>query len=191
VRTLKSGAPIIQNFALTISGPEHVALIGNNGSGKTTLVKLILGELPMSAEKIYLGVDHVRYLDQHTKLLVPELSILENFLRFNPDIGETDARFFLAQFLFRNVTALKRVTDLSGGEKLRAALACALLSNYPPQLLILDEPTNHLDITSITCIESALKNYKGALLVISHDQTFLKNVGIMREISAPFKDDNT
>lgn len=82
--------------------------------------------------------------------------------------------------------ALKLVETLSGGEKLRALLACVLMSNQPPQLLILDEPTNHLDLTSIASIESALNCYQGALLVISHDQTFLENIGVQRILKAPF-----
>lgn len=103
------------------------------------------------------------------------------------DAKENDAYRSLAQFLFRNTTALKLAKDLSGGEKLRALLACVLMAKHPPQLLILDEPTNHLDIHSIQSIESALKHYQGAMIVISHDATFLKNIGIEKIIYAPFK----
>jgi ATPase subunit of ABC transporter with duplicated ATPase domains len=107
-------------------------------------------------------------------------------MQLNPDIAEVDARLSLAQFLFRNVAALKHVKDLSGGEKIRALLACVLMAKEPAQLLILDEPTNHLDLDSIASVESALKNYCGAMLVISHDQKFLANIGIQRGIYAPF-----
>jgi ATPase subunit of ABC transporter with duplicated ATPase domains len=136
------------------------------------------GELIPQQGKIYIGTEHVRYLDQNLSLLNPELSIMENFLSLNPHSNEYDAYQGLAQFLFKNATALKLVKNLSGGEQLRALLACVLLSKTPPQLLILDEPTNHLDLSSIQNIESALKQYQGALLVISHDPAFLDNIGI-------------
>lgn len=177
---------IIQNFSLKMQGPERMTFAGDNGSGKTTLVKLILNQLQPHSGKIYIGTEYVRYLDQKASLLNANLSILDNFLQLNPDAKENDAYRSLAQFLFRNVATLKMVKDLSGGEKLRALLACVLMSNHPPQLLILDEPTNHLDISSIKSIESALNHYQGAMIVISHDQTFLKNIGIKKIITAPF-----
>lgn len=177
---------IIQNFNLTLQGPKRIALVGDNGSGKTTLIQLILKQIQPQAGKIYIGTDHVSYLDQHASLLNPQLSILENFLQLNPDAKENDAYRYLAQFLFRSALALKLVRDLSGGEKLRSLLACVLMSSYPPQLLILDEPTNHLDLDSIKSIESALKNYQGAIIVISHDERFLDNIGIEKIVYAPF-----
>ncbi len=177
---------IIKNFNLLLQGPERVALIGNNGSGKTTLVKLILSKLQPQLGNIYLGTNYISYLDQTSSLLNPDCSILENFLLLNREAKENDAYRSLAQFLFRNTATHKLVKDLSGGEKLRALLACVLMSSHPPQLLILDEPTNHLDLQSIGSIESALKNYRGAIIVISHDQQFLKNIEISRYIHAPF-----
>ncbi|MBS0359104.1 MAG: ABC-F family ATP-binding cassette domain-containing protein [Proteobacteria bacterium] len=179
--------PLIENFNLTIQGPERIAFIGNNGSGKTSLVKIIQGELSSFSGEVYRGVQHIKYLDQEASILEPGLSILENFLKLNPDCNEKQAHHYLAQFLFRNTAALKIVKDLSGGEKLRALLACVLMSDTPPQLLILDEPTNHLDFDSIESIESTLKNYQGALIVISHDPRFLENVGVRKSIHAPFR----
>lgn len=178
---------IIQNFSLKIQGPERIAFTGNNGSGKTTLVKLILKQLQPQSGKIYIGTQYVRYLDQNASLLDPHLSVLDNFLKLNPDAKENDAYRHLASFLFRNVDALKSVKNLSGGEKLRALLACVLMSSHPPQLLILDEPTNHLDIHSLKSIESAISHYQGALIVISHDKTFLKNIGVEKMISMEIK----
>lgn len=173
---------IIQNFNLTMQGPERVALVGDNGSGKTTLIKLILGVLQPQAGQIYIGTSHISYLDQNTSLLNYEFSVLENFLMLNPAATENDAYRCLAQFLFKNIATHKLVKTLSGGEKLRALLACVLMSTQPPQLLILDEPTNHLDLHSIHSIESALKNYQGAMIVISHDQRFLENSGVTRSV---------
>jgi ATPase subunit of ABC transporter with duplicated ATPase domains len=88
----------------------------------------------------------------------------------------------MAKFLFRNQAALRRPVDLSGGEKLRAALACTLFGDEPPQLLMLDEPTNHLDLESVDAIEAALSEFDGALLVASHDTDFLNRLKIERVI---------
>jgi ATPase subunit of ABC transporter with duplicated ATPase domains len=84
--------------------------------------------------------------------------------------------------VFRNVTALKPARALSGGERLRAALACALMAAQPPRLIILDEPTNHLDLDSIAAVEAALAAYDGALLVVSHDRDILAAIGVEREV---------
>ncbi len=178
---------LIEHFNLKIQGAERIALLGDNGSGKTTLVKLILAELSPQVGTIQIGTQYLSYLDQNTSLLKANLSVLDNFLGINPDANENDAYRCLAQFLFRNASALKLVKDLSGGEKLRALLACVLLSKHPPQLLILDEPTNHLDLHSIHSIETALNHYQGAMIAISHDQRFLENIGVERVISAPFR----
>lgn len=169
---------IINNFNLTVHGPQRIAFVGDNGSGKSTLVKLILGELIPAKGVISIGVSQVNYLDQQCSQLNPDLSVLDNFLIFNPDYSSRDAHFVLADFLFRNKEAEKTVRQLSGGEKLRALLACVLFSKRPPQLLILDEPTNHLDLESIECIENALKLFEGALILVSHDQVFLENCGV-------------
>ncbi|EKE01632.1 MAG: hypothetical protein ACD_21C00087G0004 [uncultured bacterium] len=177
---------VVDRFNLTIIGPERIAIVGDNGSGKTTLVKLIMGELVPVSGNITQGVENIRYLDQQASLLDPQLSVLNNFKVFNPQMKETEARFCLASFLFRDRDALKLVTDLSGGEKTRALLACVLMASQPPQLLILDEPTNHLDLPSISAIENALNCYQGALIVISHDEVFTNNIGITKIIQSPF-----
>jgi ATPase subunit of ABC transporter with duplicated ATPase domains len=184
-----SSSSIIHLFDLQLIGPERIALIGANGSGKTTLVKLILNELTPQSGRITLGTDRICYLDQQTHQLNPDLSILENFMQLNPDCNENEAYMNLAKFLFKNTFARKIVKNLSGGERLRALLACVLMSKNPPQLMILDEPTNHLDLNSIENIESALKNYQGAMIVISHDAKFLDNIKIGRKIYAPYATD--
>jgi len=173
---------IIKNFSLTIIGPERIAIAGANGSGKSTLVKLIQGELtPQSGTRV-IGVSNISYLDQHADALNPKLSILDNFYLFNPNIKTMAAYHCLAQFLFRNVDALKIVSELSGGEKLRALLACVLMAEKPPELIILDEPTNHLDLESIATLEASLQQYQGALIVVSHDTNLLANLKIDRTI---------
>lgn len=122
-------------------------------------------------------------LDQEVSLLDPRQTIRENYLRLNPDDAENAARAALARFMFRADAALKPVSQLSGGEMLRAGLACTIGSGRPPELLILDEPTNHLDIHAIEAVEAGLSAYDGALLVVSHDRDFLGAIGIRREVA--------
>jgi ATPase subunit of ABC transporter with duplicated ATPase domains len=118
-------------------------------------------------------------------MLRDDETLLANFRRLNPDAHDNAAHAALARFVFRNVTALRPAGSLSGGERLRAALACALMAARPPQLIILDEPTNHLDLDSIAAVEAALSAYDGALLVVSHDRDFLAAIGAQRELSLP------
>ena len=173
--------PVIRNFSLRISGPERVAITGPNGSGKTSLLRLLTGDLaPVSgAARI-----HVPYalLDQTISLLDPALSIRDNFLVLNPHADANACRAALARFMFRADAALQAVGTLSGGEMLRAGLACTIGGTEPPQLLILDEPTNHLDMGAIEELEAGLRGYDGALLVISHDSDFLAAIGIGRTL---------
>lgn len=177
-------APLLDGVSLKIVGPERVAVSGPNGSGKTTLIRLAAGELTPTAGEVTRGVK-AAFLDQQTALLGDDATLVAAFRRLNPKASENTARAALARFLFRNTAAEKPVRALSGGERLRAALACVLLGDQPPQLLILDEPTNHLDLDSIGAVEAAVSGYDGALLVVSHDRDFLKAIGIDRELSLP------
>lgn len=172
---------LLRDLSLRIAGPERVAVTGPNGSGKTTLLRLAVGELSPTKGHIARGVD-AAFLDQRTALLGEDETLLEVFRRLNPDADDNAAHAALARFLFRNVAAQKPVSTLSGGERLRAGLACVLMASRPPQLLVLDEPTNHLDLDSIAAVEAALRGYDGALLVVSHDPDFLDAIGIEREI---------
>jgi ATPase subunit of ABC transporter with duplicated ATPase domains len=176
--------PVLEGVSLRITGPERVAVCGPNGAGKTTLLRLAAGELEPSTGRIARGVAPA-FLDQQTALLGDAPSLVDAFRRRNPAASENAARTALARFLFRNLAAEKPVAALSGGERLRAALACVLMGDNPPGLLILDEPTNHLDLDSIAAVEAALAGYDGALLVVSHDRDFLAAIGIEREIRLP------
>jgi ATPase subunit of ABC transporter with duplicated ATPase domains len=175
-------APAIRDLSLNITGPERVAITGPNGSGKTTLLRLITGALVPVSGAVRITRRHA-LLDQDVSLLEPGQTIRENYLRLNPHDGENAARAALARFMFRADAALKPVGQLSGGEMLRAGLACTIGSGRPPELLILDEPTNHLDIHAIEAVEAGLRAYDGALLVVSHDRDFLGTIGIRREVT--------
>lgn len=110
------------------------------------------------------------------------MSIAGNFLRLNPGTTDNQCRAALARFRFRAEAADRIAGTLSGGQMLRAGLACVLGAPQPPQLLILDEPGNHLDLDSLTAVESGLAAYDGALLVVSHDPAFLRAIGIERTV---------
>lgn len=167
--------PIIRDVSFTLTGPERVQIAGPNGSGKSTLLKLITGELVPQAGRVDLAVPFA-LLDQHVGLLDPSRSLRDNFVTLNPAADAHMAHMALARFGFRAADALHLAGDLSGGERLRAGLACVLGAMPPPMLLILDEPTNHLDLDGIAALESALKAYDGAVLVISHDRAFLDSL---------------
>ncbi|MFD0556780.1 ATPase subunit of ABC transporter with duplicated ATPase domains [Stackebrandtia endophytica] len=171
-------------FSLHLRGPERVALVGANGSGKTTLLRLLAGELTphsvsMQRGSVKLGVS-AHYLPQRLELLDESKSILDNMRRFAPSASNTLLRTRLARFLFRKDRPDQLVETLSGGERLRAALACVLSAEPAPGLLMLDEPTNNLDMTSTRQLEQALNAYRGALVVVSHDVAFLRAIGINR-----------
>ncbi|MCJ8155956.1 ABC-F family ATP-binding cassette domain-containing protein [Sphingomonas sp. LaA6.9] len=172
---------VLHDLSFTIVGPERVALTGPNGSGKSTLLRLAAGQLARSSGQIRRG--RVALLDQQVALLDPAQTILDNYRRLNPGESENGCRAALARFLFRADAALRRVGELSGGEMLRAGLACVLGGSAPPELLMLDEPTNHLDIASTEAVEAALNAFDGALLVVSHDRDFLDAIGITRSIA--------
>jgi len=173
--------PVLDNLSLSLIGPERVAVTGPNGSGKTTLLSLVTGALAPFSGTVEV-MTRFAMLDQRVSLLDPALSIADNFARLNPGADITACRAALARFMFRADAALQLVGTLSGGQMLRAGLA-AVLGTAPPPLLILDEPTNHLDIDAIEAVEAGLRAYDGALLVVSHDETFLKAIGITRRLA--------
>ena len=175
------GPPILNGLCLKMVGPERVAVSGPNGVGKTTLIRLAAGELVPTEGRVTLAPPPPSSTSR-PRSCAPDETLVEAFRRLNPQANANQARAALARFLFRNTGADKRVGELSGGVRLRAALACVLGGSSPPQLLILDEPTNHLDLASIEAVEAALRGYDGALLVVSHDRDFLRTVGVEREV---------
>src|SRR5690606_13467152 len=126
--------PIIRDFSLDIIGPERGAITGGDGVGKTTLIKLLSGSLTPQARSVQIG-GPIALLDQQVAPLDRKHSILENFQRRTAQSSVNDCRALLAAFKFRNDAALQIVGTLSGGEMLRAGLACALGGSVPPMLL--------------------------------------------------------
>lgn len=171
---------IFHNFNFQMHGGERIRISGDNGSGKTTLLKLILGQLQPQSGYIKLS-GHAAYLDQDLSLLDPVKSVVDNIMDF-AGLPINQAFAIAANFGFRGRTAQKLVGVLSGGELLKATLAAVLGAADQPDLLILDEPTNNLDIKSIEILEDALNQYQGTILLISHDEMFVKALEIDRNI---------
>ncbi|MFI8817991.1 MULTISPECIES: ribosomal protection-like ABC-F family protein [unclassified Streptomyces] len=166
--------------SLAIRGPERIALTGPNGAGKTTLLRLITGDLEPDSGEITRSGGRIAYLSQRLDLLDLDRTVAENFAAFAPERAEAERMNLLARFLFRGTRAHLPVSALSGGERLRATLACVLCAEPAPHLLLLDEPTNNLDLVSAGQLESALDSYRGAFMVISHDERFLAEIGVNR-----------
>ncbi|KAB2856135.1 MAG: ABC-F family ATP-binding cassette domain-containing protein [Bauldia sp.] len=176
------GGEQLARVDLQIVGPERVALTGPNGAGKSTLLKTIAGRIaPMGG---FLRVEaSIAWFDQHVGILDDDATILDNYSRLNPGASAFECRSALARYAFRADAALQRVGTLSGGERLRAGLACVAAGESAPDLLILDEPTNHLDLDSVAQVEAGLNGFGGALLVVSHDEAFLEAIGIERRVA--------
>ncbi|HIG22915.1 ABC-F family ATP-binding cassette domain-containing protein [Henriciella sp.] len=170
-------------LSFEVRGPQRLAIKGPNGSGKSTLLKLITGELAPTSGTISPYTDRTALLDQHSSSLDPNSSLIENMRRLAPALSENEARAQLARFAFRAGDALQLAGTLSGGERLRAALAAAFAAPHPPELLLLDEPTNHLDMEAVSLLEAALQSYDGAILAISHDERFLEAIRIEHNIT--------
>ncbi|CAL9653197.1 ribosomal protection-like ABC-F family protein [Streptomyces sp. enrichment culture] len=165
---------------LTIRGPERIALTGPNGAGKTTLLRLVTGDLTPDGGEIRRNDGRIAYLSQRLDLLDEDRTVAENFAAYAPRRPEAERMNLLARFLFRGARAHLPVRVLSGGERLRATLACVLYAEPAPHLLLLDEPTNNLDLVGAGQLESALDSYRGAFVVISHDERFLAEIGVGR-----------
>lgn len=167
-------------LSFTLHAGERLVLRGGNGTGKSTLLKILTGGL--ASEKyervgLFSGIsrDFV-YLDQDYSLLNDKQNVIENVMvdcRFDL----TEIRNRLADFGFTGDSVFKRAEVLSGGERLRLCLAKLAFSLKPPQLWLLDEPTNNLDLESLGHLEASLSQYKGTLIVVSHDEYFIERIG--------------
>src|SRR5699024_9723338 len=163
--------PLFKNISFTAHRGERIALIGKNGIGKTTLLNEIMNHNP----KINIGTNvEIGFYDQEQALLSLKNTVLEEVWSEFPHIEEKNIRSTLGNFLFTQDDVLKTVQTLSGGEKARVSLAKLMLLNA--NLLILDEPTNHLDLDSKEVLESALSQFPGTILFVSHDRYFINKI---------------
>ncbi|QWG48597.1 ABC-F type ribosomal protection protein [Bacillus mycoides] len=164
---------LFEKVNLHLRFQERAAIVGRNGTGKTTLLKLLLKEMQQDAGEIRIGSSvKIGYLSQHAYGNMKN-NVLEAF-RDCVAVTEGEARHILARFLFYGPAVFKKVTQLSGGEKMRLRLAQLMYQDV--NFLILDEPTNHLDIESREVLEEALEQYNGTILAVSHDRYFLNKL---------------
>ena len=162
---------------LKISSGEKIAILGPNGCGKSTLLKIIMKKISPEIGEINLGKHNIitSYYEQNqAEALSLEERVIELICNKSPEWSQKKVRTFLGGFGFQNETVFKYIKQLSGGEKARLALALMIIN--PSNFLLLDEPTNHLDLQSKENLELAIKNYKGSLLIISHDRYFISKV---------------
>ncbi|MGP8851821.1 ABC-F family ATP-binding cassette domain-containing protein [Enterobacter asburiae] len=165
---------------LRMDGPMRVALKGPNGCGKSTLLKILLGEIAPRSGTCKVSVS-CAYLDQHLSRLDLSQSVMTHLNLSHTPLEEGVLRTRLAQLQLGADKVTLPLAELSGGERLKAALACVLWRAEATQLLLLDEPTNHLDLASVQAIEAALVGFPGALLVVSHDEAFLRGLTLTHE----------
>ncbi|MFV9635354.1 ABC-F family ATP-binding cassette domain-containing protein [Mycobacterium neumannii] len=171
---------LFDDVDLSVRGPERIALIGRNGVGKSTLLRIVGRDLAPDAGSVWRSGGRVAYLSQRLDLLDPHRSVAESLAAYAPSLSHTRRMHLLSQFLFRGDRIHLPVGVLSGGERLRATLACVLFAEPAPELLLLDEPTNNLDLVSVGQIQAALNAYRGAFVVVSHDERFLADIGVQR-----------
>lgn len=163
------GNLLLTTHDLELRRLECAAVIGPNGAGKTTLLKTILGKHPPLSGEVRLGASlNIGYFAQAHEDLVPQRTLVEEIESTGTSMLLADIRHYLARFLFRGDDVFRQVSTLSGGERGRLALAKLSLSNA--NLLLLDEPTNHLDIPSQEVLQSVLAEFKGTILLVSHDR---------------------
>ncbi len=177
----KTGArkQIVRDFSTTILRGDRIGLIGPNGVGKTSLIKLLLDQIPADSGELKLGTTlSIAYFDQLRAAIDPKKTIAE-FIGEGRDeitIGGRSRHVisYLNDFLFTPARARSPISSLSGGERARVLLA--YLFSKPVNFLVMDEPTNDLDIESLELLEELLMDFKGTVLIVSHDRTFMDNV---------------
>ncbi|NOV24222.1 ABC-F family ATP-binding cassette domain-containing protein [Cupriavidus necator] len=172
-----------RHIRLTLTGQQRVGVVGPNGCGKSTLLKVLARRLQPLAGTCKMSVEGI-YLDQQLASLDPRRTVLEQMLAANGTASEGDLRMRLAHLGLDQRKIGAPVGALSGGERLKAALACVLYADPSPQLLLLDEPSNHLDLPSVQALEAMLRGYQGALMVVSHDDAFMDGLGLTDRLVA-------
>lgn len=166
---------VIQKVSFNLYKGQKLAIIGENGIGKSTLLKTLVGSIDKISGEFEFGHNvEIGYFDQQMALLDSEKTVFEDFSEEFPDYTTTELRNSLAAFMFYGEDVFKKISMLSGGEKVRLQL-CKILKKGP-NLLILDEPTNHMDIIGKESLELLLKEYNGTILFVSHDRFFVNKI---------------
>jgi ATP-binding cassette subfamily F protein 3 len=167
------GPPLIRDLSISVGPAERIAIIGRNGAGKTTLLKLLSGALEPDRGKITWqpNVSAGVFEQTHVESLHPERSVEEEIQYTNPDLDRQQVRNICGAMLFEGDEALKKISVLSGGEKCRVMIGKLL--GKPVNFLLLDEPTNHFDLESSDALLSAVDAFKGALVMVTHNEMFL------------------
>ena len=168
-----------ESLSFQLKSGDRLCIKGANGSGKTTLLKLITGEIvPTQGSLSRIDFKYV-YLNQEYSIIKNDKSVLEQAETFNSrNLPEHEIKTILNRYLFPATVWDKSCRKLSGGEKMRLAFCCLMISDNTPDMFILDEPTNNLDIQSIEIITATIKNYTGTVVVVSHDKYFVNEIGI-------------
>jgi ATPase subunit of ABC transporter with duplicated ATPase domains len=167
-----------------IASGDRLAIKGANGSGKTTLIKLILGEWQLQSGTLERAGVKAIYIDQDYSLIDNTRHVYEQAQLFNSSaLEEHEIKIRLNRFLFTKADWDKPCKALSGGEKMRLILCCLTINHQAPDMIVLDEPTNNLDIQNIEILTAAINEYKGTLLVVSHDAYFLKQIKVEHSIT--------
>lgn len=175
----RNGSMILRDITFHMKARERIAFCGDNGSGKSTLVRAILGDTQLikTGEWAIPGLMDIGYHDQHYTNLPADKTVLDLMMERMPDASYLEIRKHLNAFLFRkNEEVYAYISCLSGGEKARLSLA--IIAACPPELLILDELTNNLDLETRSHVIHVLQAFSGAMIVISHDEDFLKAIQI-------------
>lgn len=172
-----------KNLNFQIRSGDRIVLRGDNGSGKTTLIQLVLGNLQPLAGTVQRAINKSVYIDQDYSLIDDGLTVYTQAEHFNRSaLQEHEIKIRLSRFLFTIEDWDKPCQVLSGGEKMRLSLCCLTINHRSPDLIVLDEPTNNLDIQNVEILTRAVNDYRGTLLVVSHDEAFLEAINIDRTI---------
>jgi ATPase subunit of ABC transporter with duplicated ATPase domains len=172
-----------QSVSLHIQRGDRIGVRGHNGSGKSTLLRVLAGEVqPLSGEVKRAATTAL--LDQALSSLPAQDSALQLLQRANPQASDATLRTQLALLGLDAERSLRPLATLSGGERVKAALAAVLYAEVPPQLLLLDEPGNHLDLASLAALEQMLNQYRGSVVIVSHDQALLDAVQLTHQLDA-------